>query len=510
MIKRPLVRPDYDANGLAKYLNGYLLDVERETNALIDANPARTFTINRLADFPPPNSSNQIVLEGTTHYKICADINLGANCLIAQLGTKISGEIAQRDILRSSNGNGVIYCDGGGVFTTFIVEGIIQIINTAGHGIQYLNNAYLIMTDILLNVPTSKSGILANGSAAFQGRGFTIIGSNIGLDIRGNMAFGAIVDNVNANALGGVGMKFGDNGTTSNVGILTLSGFNFTAPGNAMEINAKASSVTMSQCRMTSTAGHGLVITNTVGNKISNFFATNTNISVTGGNAVDISAGFLDVVTMDKGLLETKTGANFAMKGVAGSTNISTQMSITGLTLRNTVTAANVLSGITIKDTRVRFAGNSGTSDTRQAGAASITTLSDTQASVSTTLIKVNPSAGSTAGELSKFTHTTPYKLTYTGIEPYVGEVTFFAVLSQSSGATKKITLSVFKNGTQYGTLNNASIAADSKNSETATFPLAVDITLNTNDYVELYIKIDSGTTTITYDRLNFRCENSL
>jgi hypothetical protein len=495
---------------MARYLNAYLLDVERETNALIDAKPSRTYTINRLSDLPAPNASGQIQLDGTSHYQIRSDIDIGSNQIVAYLGTKISGEIAQRDIIRSSNATSVITCDGGGVFTTFIIEGIIQLINSAGNGIYYEDNAYLIMFDCLMSTPNTKSAVIANGGAAVQIRGWTPQTSNIGLDVRGSMAFGSIVDRVNTNTLSGVGLKFGDNGATSNVGILQLSNLNFTSAGDAIQVNGKSTSILMTDNRMVTTAGNGFVINNTVGNKVDNLFVSNINISATGGNAFDMSAGYIDSASISKGLMETKTGANFAIKGVSTSSNISTRFGIDGVTLRNTVTTANILSGITIKDTRVRFENCPGVGDTKQQGSCYITTSGDTQASVSTTYLKVTPSVSSTAGELSKFTHTSPYKLTYNGIEPYVGRVGFDASIAQNSGTAKKIFLAIYKNGTQLTPTNQTFNGGDSANNRTVPISITADVTLNTNDYVELYVKIESGTQTITYDVLNFRCEDSL
>lgn len=509
-LRRPHVRTDYTLPEAARYLNEYLLDVERETNALIAAKPARTYVINRLADLPAANSSGQIQLDGTSHWQIRGDIDYGANQLVCYDGTKISGEIAQRDILRSSHPTAGIVCDGGGVFTTFIVEGIIQIINSVGANIYYEDSAYLILFDALMSTPNTKSCIISNGGSAVQIRGWTPRTSNIGLEVKGSMAFGSIVDRVNTTTLSGVGLKFGDAPTTSNVGILQLSNLNFTSAGDAIQINGKSTSVLMTDNRVVTTGGHGLLINNGSSNKIDNLFVSNINISATGGNALDMSSGYIDSASISKGLMETKTGANFAIKGVSTSSNISTRFGIDGVTLRNTVTAANVLSGITIKDIRARFENCPGVGDTKQQGSCYITTSGDTQASVSTTYVKVTPSVSSTAGELSKFTHTSPYKLTYNGIEPYVGRVAFDASVAQNAGTTKKVFLAIYKNGTQLTPTNQTFNGGDSANNRTVPISLTADVTLNTNDYVELYVKIESGTQTITYDVLNFRCEDSL
>lgn len=509
-LKRPHVRTDYESPEMARYLNEYLMDVERETNSLITSKQARTYSINRLSDLPAKNASDEIQLDGTSHYLIRSDIDLGDAVLVAYTGTKISGEIAQRDILRSTNANGVIYCDGGGSFTTFIVSGPLRIINTAGHGIQYLDSAFLINQGCFMSVSNSHSGIVSIDGAALSCVQPTIFGSAIGIDIRNSMTFGSIITDFNSTMLAGIGIQIGDNTSASNVGVVIINGLNYTAALDGLVINGKSTSTVINSSRIISTGGTAFEINNTSGNKIDNLFISNPNFSGRGGHGLDISGGYIDTMNVDNGLIESQHSSSYAIKGVSSSSNVSGAVAFDSVTIRNTATAANTLTGISIKDIRVRFSKCRGVADTKQQGACGLTTLGSTQGSVSTTFVKVNPSGGSTAGELSKFTHTSPYRLTYNGIDPYVGRVAFDASIAQGSGTTKRIDVAIYKNGSQLTPTNQTVQGADSQNNRSAAFSITADVTLATNDYVELYVKIETGTETLEYDVLNFRCEDSL
>jgi hypothetical protein len=114
------------------------------------------------------------------------------------------------------------------------------------------------------------------------------------------------------------------------------------------------------------------------------------------------------------------------------------------------------------------------------------------QHNVSTTFTALNPTFSAT--EIEGFSAgTTPNaRLIYTGTEDTVAHCTFVCNFKNASGTARQLEAVFYRNGTA---MNGGHIIVTAESGAWHSLTLTDMITLNTNDYIELFVKGDSAFT---------------
>lgn len=221
-------------------------------------------------------------------------------------------------------------------------------------------------------------------------------------------------------------------------------------------------------------------------NTVINFITSTANIN--GGTLVDLSTSTTFAVSVGTSLISTAAGTTI-FSGLTDSQNIVAG----GLGVVFNVRASGAgtaLSGITPNDNLWQFALNSTVPDTRENGMVSMgNNATPTTITVATTPVLI---AGTFVVELeNKFEATTGGRVTYKGPKDIVLPISATLTGAPVSGTNLSITYHLYKNGAAVPRATQSNIISSGSPKNTS---LIWELTLSTDDYLELYVSNDTNT----------------
>lgn len=239
-----------------------------------------------------------------------------------------------------------------------------------------------------------------------------------------------------------------------------------------------------------------------IGN-ISIFIGNTDVVTVNGATAIflDLGTAVFDAFSLDASFATLVAGSIF-LSGATGSANISANNSGT-ITNIKTFGTGTPLSGITIDDIRWFFSGNDSISDTAPdalanfKGNATATTITATS-SDGTNAVLV---AGTwTCQRQSHFSCTTAGRITYTGERDLITPIDIIATLDPAADHTLAMYLAL--NGTP---ISSTGLGQFVKSTDPETMSTMWQLNLKTNDFLEVFVENQTGTSDITVVDIIFR-----
>jgi len=218
------------------------------------------------------------------------------------------------------------------------------------------------------------------------------------------------------------------------------------------------------------------------------FFMQSTSASFIGadlGTSIALTWEFTDLI------LVAPAGA-IGIKGAASSANV-TANAVATVTGGNFAGIATPLNGITNEDIRWRFQDNSGIRDTIIDALLSLT-ANATATTIGTISTPVLVAGTWVVEDTSLMTGTTAGRVTFNAELTRRLPVLIVADVEPASGTNNLIKLYLAKNGTII-TASGRQVKADAANPLNVAVSWQLDLT--TNDYLELYVENNTGTTSI-------------
>jgi hypothetical protein len=190
-----------------------------------------------------------------------------------------------------------------------------------------------------------------------------------------------------------------------------------------------------------------------------------------------------------------------SIKGASGSANVLSNSVATVSSSGLAGGGATPLTGISITDIRWAFSGNSGVEDTIEDA------LIYFRNNVTQTVIGVANTPYLVAGtwvqsRASKFTTTSAGRATFTAERPITVPVDIAAQLKMASGGTVNVTVYLAKNGS---VISDSAITASVSSSALTGVNIHWQLTLNPNDYLEVFVANNTNTINVIADQALLR-----
>jgi hypothetical protein len=231
----------------------------------------------------------------------------------------------------------------------------------------------------------------------------------------------------------------------------------------------------------------------TFGNIIALAVFTNITVFDWTGTVFALGTAGFSRLTIDTGLVISNLGANKVIEGLANSGNIilgGSTGTVGNLDVLNTVTAStNILS----TDLRWDFQGNNWIANSIVEALLSLqSNATETVIAIATTPVLV---AGTWVVEdENRFTGTTGGRVTYKADRDVTVAITASLTVSPVSGVNRVIGVYVVVNGTFVA---NSKRTATVSSSGSASITVPWSVSLEKNDYIEMFVANDSGTENI-------------
>ena len=228
------------------------------------------------------------------------------------------------------------------------------------------------------------------------------------------------------------------------------------------------------------------------------FFMQSTSASFIGadlGTSIALTWEFTDLILVGP-------AGSIGIKGAASSANVTAgaEATVTGGNFANVTTP---LSGITVDDIRWSFSDNAGISDSLEDGLLSFNG-SVTETTITTINTPVIVNATWAVIRSSKFTGTTGGRLTYNGQRAITVPIDVAIGIISVGGGSIDVSIYLAKNGSVI-TASKTTVAISGTTQRTLSIPWQDSI--STNDYYEIYVENNSGTTNVIVEtgRLRIR-----
>ena len=231
---------------------------------------------------------------------------------------------------------------------------------------------------------------------------------------------------------------------------------------------------------------------------IDKLFMSSTNASFEG---VDFGTAIAQTIEISD-LICVGPAGSIGIKGAALSANVPSgvEATVTGCNLSAVTTP---LSGITVDDIRWKFTDNSAISDTLEDGLLSFNG-SVTETTITTINTPVIVNATWAVIRSSKFTGTTGGRLTFNGQRSITVPIDVAIGIISVGGGAIDVSIYLAKNGSVI-TASKTTVAISGSTQRTLSIPWQDSI--STNDYYEIYVENNSGTTNVIVEtgRLRIR-----
>ena len=102
---------------------------------------------------------------------------------------------------------------------------------------------------------------------------------------------------------------------------------------------------------------------------------------------------------------------------------------------------------------------------------------------------------------LKRFTTPAANRLVYTGKDPITAKVRA-SIGAKAPGSSSDYSITIFKNGAQIGPITSNATAANNENFQIS---LTMEVEMASNDYIEVFIRTNSGSTSLPVDNLQFQ-----
>lgn len=232
---------------------------------------------------------------------------------------------------------------------------------------------------------------------------------------------------------------------------------------------------------------------------IDEFHAHNSTFNMVAGSAIDLGSAIFNSVDVDDSSFTLASGA-VGISGLSSSGNINTG-GLGKVRFSKFSGAGTPLSGLSLDDARWNFNGNDDIADSRPDGLLSM--IDNTTATVISSIGVAVLVAGTwNTITISQFIGTSAGRLTYVGGRPSKLPVTVATAADVSSGVNQEIHFHLFLNGSIIEeSKTESNIGAGDVKNQTNLWQL----TMQPNDYLELFVENNSTTTNITVIDAKFR-----
>ena len=277
-----------------------------------------------------------------------------------------------------------------------------------------------------------------------------------------------------------------------NESVRTVSGSKYGTFNNMQTVSISGSSSLDMDDGVTFTGANQSVVS------FSQFFMQSTSASFIGadlGTSIALTWEFTDLILVGP-------AGSIGIKGAASSANVTAgaEATVTGGNFANVTTP---LSGITVDDIRWEFSDNAGISDSLEDGLLSFNG-SVTETTITTINTPVIVNATWAVIRSSKFTGTTGGRLTYNGQRAITVPIDVAIGVISVGGVSIDVSIYLAKNGSVI-TASKTTVAISGSTQRTLSIPWQDSI--STNDYYEIYVENNSGTTNVIVEtgRLRIR-----
>jgi len=188
------------------------------------------------------------------------------------------------------------------------------------------------------------------------------------------------------------------------------------------------------------------------------------------------------------------------LSGLPGNSNLTANG--TGLMFGNTFHSegtfchhTNYITGMTHSDVQWRWSANQGADDSEVIGG--MVTTNVQEVTINTQSVPELVSSYWVGNDLNERFVFSVDRLTYTGLSETKVSVTVSATLSPSSGTNKDLEMYLFINGVEF---ERSKSAANADSGTPQRFVIAYPLTLETGDYIQIYVENEDGTQNIDVD----------